>query len=176
MGRPRTFDLDDALDAAMALFWREGYESAGLTELLEVMGIQRGSLYKAFGSKHGLFLAVLERYRRTEVDPGLDYLANGPGRGADRIREAMVSGAESNRGIGCLLCNTAAGPAAHDPDIRDAVNAQFDLIRDAFAAALRDGETGNDAQITVRADQLAREYMGRQIGARSQWRPAGSGI
>src|SRR5258706_6915104 len=61
-GRPRSFCKEEALDRAMTVFWRSGYEGASLAHLTEAMGINSPSLYACFGSKEGLFKAVLERY------------------------------------------------------------------------------------------------------------------
>jgi AcrR family transcriptional regulator len=61
-GRPREFDTDDALDRALEVFWRKGYEGASLAELTEAMGISRPSLYAAFGNKEALFRRALDRY------------------------------------------------------------------------------------------------------------------
>lgn len=61
-GRPRAFDLEEALDKALEVFWRKGYEAASLTDLTEAMGINRPSLYAAFGDKEALFRKVVDRY------------------------------------------------------------------------------------------------------------------
>jgi AcrR family transcriptional regulator len=61
-GRPRTFCMEKALDCAMQVFWRKGYEGASMVDLTTAMGINSPSLYSAYGSKEGLFRAVLERY------------------------------------------------------------------------------------------------------------------
>jgi len=61
-GRPREFDEEKALDAAMNVFWRDGYEGASLASLTQAMGINRPSLYAAFGDKEQLFRRVVERY------------------------------------------------------------------------------------------------------------------
>ena len=61
-GRPRCFCKEEALDKAMNVFWRQGYEGASLSDLTKAMGINSPSLYACFGSKEGLFKAVLERY------------------------------------------------------------------------------------------------------------------
>lgn len=61
-GRPRTFCTEKALDSAMQVFWRKGYEGASMVDLTTAMGINSPSLYAAYGSKEGLFRAVLERY------------------------------------------------------------------------------------------------------------------
>ena len=61
-GRPREFDVDEALDRALEVFWRKGYEGTSLSELTEAMGINRPSLYAAFGNKEDLFRKALDRY------------------------------------------------------------------------------------------------------------------
>lgn len=61
-GRPRAFDLDDALDRALEVFWRQGYEGTALSDLTAAIGINRPSLYAAFGNKEELFSKVIDRY------------------------------------------------------------------------------------------------------------------
>jgi AcrR family transcriptional regulator len=61
-GRPREFDLDKALDAALKVFWRKGYEGSTLPDLTKAMGISRPSLYAAFGNKEALFRQAIDRY------------------------------------------------------------------------------------------------------------------
>jgi AcrR family transcriptional regulator len=61
-GRPREFDLDQAVERALALFWRRGYEGTSMSDLTDALGITRASLYAAFGSKEGLFQRVMDRY------------------------------------------------------------------------------------------------------------------
>src|SRR5437660_6287285 len=62
VGRPREFDVEAALDRALEVFWRKGYEGASLPDLTRAMGINRPSLYAAFGNKEGLFRKALDRY------------------------------------------------------------------------------------------------------------------
>lgn len=62
MGRHRQFDVEQALDAALCVFWRKGYEGASYTDLTEATGVERPALYAAFGNKEALFLRAMERY------------------------------------------------------------------------------------------------------------------
>jgi AcrR family transcriptional regulator len=62
LGRPRSFDVDEALDQALNVFWRKGFEGTSLPDLTTAMGINRPSLYAAFGNKESLFRKAVERY------------------------------------------------------------------------------------------------------------------
>ena len=64
-GRPREFDTDAAIDSALLVFRERGYHATSIKELSDATGLTAGSLYKAFGSKNGLFLAAFDRYTRT---------------------------------------------------------------------------------------------------------------
>ena len=62
VGRPREFDVDKALDAAMQAFWAKGYEATSMADLMAATGLHKGSIYGAFGDKHALFVEALTRY------------------------------------------------------------------------------------------------------------------
>lgn len=68
-GRPRTFDTAEALDSAMHTFWQKGYRGTSLDDLTETMGINRPSLYAAFGDKEGLFIKTVNHYRQNYLYP-----------------------------------------------------------------------------------------------------------
>jgi AcrR family transcriptional regulator len=67
LGRPREFCVDEALSAALKVFWRKGYDGASLTDLTEAMGVTRPSLYCAFGNKEALFRKALDLYEREKL-------------------------------------------------------------------------------------------------------------
>src|SRR5258708_19962388 len=62
MGRPRSFDIDSALDRVLLVFWRKGFEGTSLSDLTKAVGVNRPSLYAAFGDKEALFRKALDRY------------------------------------------------------------------------------------------------------------------
>src|SRR3979411_1663755 len=79
IGRPRGFDRDAALEAAMFLFWRKGFEAASMNDLCDAMGVRSPSLYAAFGSKEALYLEAVEHYVRTQGPTVYARLAAGGG-------------------------------------------------------------------------------------------------
>ena len=166
MARPRAFDTDAALEAATALFWERGYEGVGLAELLDGMGIQRGSLYKAWGSKKGLFLACLDHYDQRHVEPGISFLHGGGDGAALSGAERIGAAFESRDARGCLLCNTAAGVAGTDEEVGASVRRGLGKIRAAFEVALSEGRSGAHAE--EEAERLLQRYVGRRVQQRAE--------
>lgn len=166
MARPRAFDTNAALDAATAVFWERGYDGAGLADLLAAMRIQRGSLYKAWGSKKALFLACLDHYDRQRVDHGIAFL-RGEGNaaaltGAERIHKVF----ESHDSRGCLLCNSAAGVSGTDDEVAARVKQGLERVRAAFAAALAEDSPGAD--VAAEAERLLQRYIGFRVQQRTE--------
>ena len=102
-GRPRAFYMDKALDAALDLFWRKGYEGATIGDLTEAMGINPPSLYAAFGGKEALFLRALDRYEAMHDVSLQEALAlpkvKGLYRGAAAPHRRGSDGQEQPRGV-----------------------------------------------------------------------------
>ncbi|MEL6751240.1 MAG: TetR/AcrR family transcriptional regulator [Pseudomonadota bacterium] len=168
MARPREFDIEDAVEKAMNVFWETGYDGTSLPALLEGIGISRGSLYKAFGSKHALFLRALDLYEKRYVDPGVARLNDDSIAGQERIASVFNGGitALSNGDRrGCLLCTSAAGAAHEDEAIAAKVQAQLDRLRDGFAVALAATETPPDT-IPAQAAALTLNYVGLRVMVR----------
>jgi len=180
MGRPREFDIDKALDRAMGVFWTKGYEGASLQDLLKAMKIARGSLYKAFADKHSIYLAALDRYDRTVVEPVA--AARGDPAGGDglarikRVLEAARAAvAAGNDRRGCFLCNAGIDRAAADPKVRKRVMAMMKRLEGGFAAALKESRLAASwpsRRRTETARLLLNLYMGLRVLARSGYSPA----
>lgn len=170
MARPRTFEIEDALEDAMNVFWEKGYDGASLPDLLTGTGLTRGSLYKAFHDKKALFLQALDRYDRTQVEDAVIFLSEPASDESDRIETVFAGIAEDVRAgdrRGCLLCSAAAGPASEDTDIASAVDAMLVRMTGAFATALsrRTDAGGDDAgsRQDERAAGLTAAYVGMRI-------------
>ena len=175
MARPREFDTDTAIDAAMQVFWQHGYQDASLPDLLEGMGLTRGSLYKAFKDKKTLFLLVLDRYETEQVDIAVGKLTDGSIKdGAERIYAvfgSVVAAAERNDHRGCLLCTAAAGAAGEDAEIARAVHVGLAKMQNGFQRALHDAPklAGlDDSQWLRLANVLLTQYVGLRMLARSR--------
>ena len=107
-GRPREFDVGQAVDRAMKLFWRKGYEGTSLTDLTEALGITRPSLYAAFGNKEGLFRAALDRYVEGPSGYIADALKAPTARAmAEQILRGAVKLNTNARHPGCLMVHGA---------------------------------------------------------------------
>lgn len=105
MGRPREFDADVALDQAMEVFWRHGYEGATIAQLTDAMGINPPSLYACFGNKEGLLKAALDRYTKLR-NVWMDEVVAAPT--AREVAERMLMGIADKQTDpanppGCLL-------------------------------------------------------------------------
>ena len=140
-GRPRAYDPETALAQAMAVFWNAGYAATSLDDLVAATGMNRPSLYGAFGDKHALYRTLLHRYRRIARDGMKDAL-----RYDLPIRQALRRVYQSALALylprnakqrGCFLIGTAVTESVHDAQVRKDLAEGLDEIDDAFEARLR---------------------------------------
>lgn len=134
-GRPREFDPDEALDRALELFWRKGYEGTSLSDLTEAMGITRPSLYAAFGNKEELFRKAVDRYAEGPGGYAREALRAPTAR---EVVERLLHGAADLRGEGCHPpgCLFVQG-ALSCGDAADAMRQELIARRTAHEAAIR---------------------------------------
>jgi len=131
------FDRQAALEKAIKLFWRYGYEATGLSDLLNEMGIGRQSLYNVFGSKHELFIEAVKHYNDQVVQRMVSTLT-APGSGVGNIRKVLASSASlASDGDYCgCLTNSIVELGIHDEEISKVTRAAQKRIMGAFKAAL----------------------------------------
>ncbi len=171
MARPREFDSEDVLARAVRLFWVKGYGGTSLDELDRATGLNRGSLYNAFGDKRRLYLAALDHYGRTEIAAGVRLLeTGGPApKALAKLFLGVAKAVEAGEGRhGCLLCNAAVERAPHDPEVEARVIANYAPLRQAIAALLRArGEPGDRRRIGRLVDGLFASYLGLYVLAKA---------
>jgi AcrR family transcriptional regulator len=135
IGRPRAFDVDLALDRALHVFWRKGYEGTSLSDLTKAMRINRPSLYAAFGNKEALFRKTLDRYSKGPTAFSADALRAPTARGVvERLLRGTVDLLTDRRTPrGCLMVQSALACG----DAADSIRQELASRREAGEAALR---------------------------------------
>lgn len=166
MGRPREFDMDAALDEAMEVFWRRGYEGATIAELTGAMGINPPSLYAAFGSKEGLLKAALDRYTAQRNECMAEILSAPTARdvaerGLLKLADLQTDPANPP---GCLLVagGLACGVGSESiPFELAAHRAQMeDQLRERFIRAREEGDLSADSDPAALARYLSAVIAG----------------
>ncbi|MEU7898643.1 TetR/AcrR family transcriptional regulator [Nonomuraea sp. NPDC049152] len=149
MARPKQFDEDLAIDAAMRAFWTAGYEATSTQDLCEATGLGRSSVYNTFKSKRDLFEKALRRYMDDKNAPFLDLLGSGlPLR--EKVRELLWGVVESDERdpLGCLVVNSMVELAPRDEEVaamlRRDHDLRFEALRTALETGRRLGETDKD--------------------------------
>jgi TetR/AcrR family transcriptional regulator, transcriptional repressor for nem operon len=147
VGRPREFDLDEAVRRAMQIFWDRGFHDASLPDLLAGMQLSKGSFYKAFGDKKSVFLRALEFYTDDGVRNVQEVLRSAPSPKA-AIRNALVRYADLSSGKkgvrGCFGVLTAAEMLPGDPDIAEVIKRLFSRLQALFAATIAKGQAAGE--------------------------------
>ncbi|WFR61528.1 TetR/AcrR family transcriptional regulator [Paenibacillus amylolyticus] len=167
MVRQREFDTDKALDAAMHTFWDKGFEAASLSDLTTAMGIQRPSLYAAFGDKKELFETALRRYttqHAAQVRARLQQVSS--------VREAFRGlfehiGAEGSVTVpnhGCFCINTMVELAPHDPKFAILTREHQMYLGVLFKETIERGQQSGELSIHLNASAIAQSLVVSMIG------------
>lgn len=161
-GRPRAFDEDTALDAAIEIFWRQGYDGTSLDDLTGAMGIAKPSLYASFDSKEKLFKTAVLRYQKTIASKAMTAFDS-----EQDIRAACEAFLETslegnNRGgdfaTGCLMGSCAIAQADTNPDIRSLLSKALFHTQAALAKRL-----GEEQQTGTISAEKSPEFMAQQL-------------
>ncbi|WP_339724773.1 TetR/AcrR family transcriptional regulator [uncultured Paraglaciecola sp.] len=173
MGRPRAFDAEKALENALQVFWQKGYEGASLSDLTSAMGINKPSLYSAFGNKEQLFLKAIELYEQRPCNSYYPALEKST---AFEVAEYMLRGAANNLADtshpqGCIVVQGAlscseAGSSVKQALIAKRLNTEQELC-DRFIRAQAEGDLPASADPTALAKFLGTVMQGMAIQATS---------
>jgi TetR/AcrR family transcriptional repressor of nem operon len=167
LGRPIEFDPDQALQAAMEVFWRQGYEATSLQDLLQAMRLSKSSFYQAFGSKHELFQSCLAVFRDRQVKRMMSALHRAPS-GREFLRSVLRATAQEAHSAktpkGCLIMNTATEFSGRDPEVAELVadgTREFaGVFRAAVVRAQEEGEIAPDRNPEVLAHYVVSTVSG----------------
>ena len=162
IGRPREFDRDAALEAAMLLFWRKGFAATSMNDLCDAMGVRSPSLYAAFGNKEALYLEAVEHYVRIQGPPVWGKLAEGATARAG-IENLLIAGTGSlpkSRATpaGCMATLAAVGDEWPAPITRVVKKGRLEMLgmlRSRLETAVAKGELPASTDI----DGLSRFYL-----------------
>ncbi|MFK4065599.1 TetR/AcrR family transcriptional regulator [Streptomyces sp. NPDC029674] len=169
MARPREFNEDRVVTAAMETFWRHGYEGTSTRDLCDSTGLGPSSLYNTFGGKRQLYLRALQRYHDTATAEQVEIL-RGDGPAKERLRAMMIHAVdadlEETGARGCFAINAAIEAAALDPEVREAVRRSFDRVEDELCAVVEEGRRAGEIRSTGDARTVARRVQSTYYGLR----------
>lgn len=166
MARPKSFDIDDALERAVNLFWRKGYEATSMRDLESDLGVGRQSLYDTFGDKHALFLKALQRYSQDSESMRAGLSKSDAGLAEIQAWfDALVPFATPNGPRpACLIINTVAELGDHDEEAsaicRENRKRLTQKLRSALKNAASRGEIPEPASFSGAADFLLAQTYG----------------
>ncbi|AJY75622.1 TetR/AcrR family transcriptional regulator [Paenibacillus beijingensis] len=175
MVRPREFDEDKALKEAMNLFWEKGYEATSLSDLTSRMGIQRPSIYSAFGDKKALFEASLRKYTRSHASYVRANLQK-----SSSVKEAfrsffeniIVEKYEESFNFGCFCINTMVELAPHDEKFevltREHQMYLSAIFQETIERGIRSGELESDTNAKALAQTLVVSLIGLSVMIKSR--------
>lgn len=156
MARPRTFEIDQALDAAIGAFWDRGYEATSMCDLMAAMGLQKGSIYKVWDDKRALFQAALVRY----LDQGfgrLDELSRSSEDPVEALQALLehFAGVCSSSQRGCFALNTVVELGPHDETAAALLAAHHQRVEGLLSRLIRRAQRAGRLRTDRPAAELA---------------------
>lgn len=173
MARPKSFDHREALQAAMAVFWRQGFDATSVQDLTEATGLSRSSLYDTFVDKAGLFEAAAHLYFTLHGERRMQALQQeGDALAAlQRFFDLQVAACtHPELPPGCLMTNTATALFSHEPRIVALVEQSTEALRKALRTLVQRGQRQGQIRADVPAARLADMLAGLSFGLNVQAR------
>jgi AcrR family transcriptional regulator len=159
MGRPREFDIDQAVDTAVGLFWRKGYEKTSLSDLTHALKITPPSFYFAFGSKEKLFKKALDRYMNTQLAYFDQALCQPTSRGvATLLLKGFAEGYTNPAHLGCLCVNSSSPCSTSDDPIREEIAKWRSSVHDKLSKRFKLAKAQKDLPVDASPDDLT-DYL-----------------
>ncbi len=177
MGRHREFDVEKALDAALCVFWRKGYEGATYSDLTEATGVERPALYSAFGNKEAFFRKALDRYQERHLDyfPDAMNLPTARETASQIFRAAIELNTAFPDSTGCLMVNGAQAGSDEAEPVRQALiearAAGEAMLRERFVKARKEGDLPESSNPEALAAFVMAVLHGMAVQAKAGFNP-----
>jgi len=164
----KQFDIDETLERAMHVFWRQGYEATSIQDLVTAMGIHPGSLYPTYGNKRALFIRALRHYEALFLERFDAYVReHSPRQAIIAVFKDIVSDALENPGYsGCLLANTTLELAPHDEEVAGIVAKGLRKTEAFFRGRIKAGQSAGEILVSINPTETARVLLGLLNGLR----------
>ena len=170
MARTKAFDADEALDRALRIFWRNGYEGTSMQDLVDGMQINRASLYDTFGNKETLYLAALQQYQRQNQEQVQQLIERHSSVRAalDELLETMIQGSLNDpEKKGCFVVNATTGLANRYEEVNRLVSDNEQQMAYTFADLIKrgqeQGEIGGDRDARTLSSYLFASLQGLRV-------------
>lgn len=158
-GRPREFDVNEALDKAIKVFREQGYNATSIEDLTGAMGLASGSIYKAFKDKRAVFLAALDRYMLLRNEQ-IASVARAARTARERLRAVLGFYVESAKGVegrrGCMVVGSAVELAIADREVAARITAALSRNEALLADLIRQGQADRSISAKIDPDETAR--------------------
>jgi TetR/AcrR family transcriptional repressor of nem operon len=168
MGRPKSFDRDEALDRAVQCFWARGFEATSIDDLVRETGVGRQSLYNEFGDKRAIYLAALARYADIEHGRYVGIIDSAvPVRAAiSDLLATTIKQCVKDPEKGCFMANAGVEMAAQDEEVRKRVLSANGILVRALERRLRDAQTTGEIAAHHDPAALARFFVSQLVALR----------
>ena len=164
VGRPREFDEEAALEAAMEAFWAKGFEATSMADLCDCTGLHKGSLYQAFGDKHTLFMNALAHYADSEFHATTAVLSESASP-LENLRAVVNKICEDAAGEkGCMMINSMVELAPHDPAVKTALLGFGRQRMQAVTEMIANAQGSGELSVKTEPQKLARQLMMTMAG------------
>jgi TetR/AcrR family transcriptional repressor of nem operon len=173
MARPKEFDREAALAAAMRVFWAKGYDATSTDDLRHAIGIGRQSLYDTFGGKRTLYLEALRRYQDDSVAARIKTLraAASPLSAIEQFLVAVARETPTQRAMGCMGVRAICDFGTSDPDVSALGKSAGTVVESALEDTLRKAKTKNEVRsslnVRAAAQFLQATLTGLKVAARA---------
>ncbi|WP_343049639.1 TetR/AcrR family transcriptional regulator [Paenibacillus phytohabitans] len=172
LGRTKEFEINEVLDKAVQLFWKQGYEKTSMQDLVDFMGIHRRSIYDTFGDKHALYMKALKRYESTQ-NKKLRLLVERQEPVKELIRRFLESSIEKDEEpLGCFMVNSGVELGVLDPEVAALVEDSYFNTEKLLYHLVQTGQQRGELRASLKPEAISHYLMNAWLGLRTMVKTA----